>query len=92
MEETGTARIFDGGQTTAGDVAPLEAQHLEPRPAGVGLEDQTVVAGTKNNAVIGCHARPPRVSRRIFLVLSVINQTVEFYERPDRCQAGTVSP
>ena len=50
------AWIFFGGKATPGDLPAFETQDLYSRPAQIGLEHQTVVTRSKDDAVVG-HSR-----------------------------------
>ena len=52
VEEAREARVFDGREAAARHVAPLEAEHLEPGPAEVGLQDEAVVTGAEDDPVV----------------------------------------
>src|SRR5438876_3607891 len=69
MPETGQARVVDCHQPTAGNWGAVHRERCESAAREVSLEDQSVVAGAKNDAVKdGVHyanlargAHPPRV-------------------------------
>src|SRR5437762_1733768 len=69
MPETRQARIVDGHQSAAGNWGALQGDRPQSAAREVGLEDQGVVAGAKNDSVKdrvhtenqAWGAHPPRV-------------------------------
>ena len=68
VAEAGAPRVFDRAQAAAGGRTALDRQRLEPRLAEIGLQDEAVVPGAENDAVVSGHAmraalRASRVER-----------------------------
>src|SRR5437870_9970225 len=64
MPEAGPARVVDGDQPTAGHWGAVHRERPEPAAREVSLQDQSVMAGAKNDAVkdrVHPGAHPPRV-------------------------------
>ena len=51
MPETGQARVVDGHQSTAGNCGAVHRERLQSAAREISLQDQSVVAGAKNDAV-----------------------------------------
>jgi hypothetical protein len=68
MKEPGPSGIFDGRQSAACHGPALNANRPKSSPAGVRLQDQTVMAGAQDNAVIfGWLHREVFMIRALFL-------------------------
>jgi hypothetical protein len=52
VDDAGQGRIVVGDEGTAGPLEALDGEHRETGPAEVGLEDQPVVAGSQDDAVV----------------------------------------
>ena len=69
MPETGQPRVVDGHQSAAGIWSAVHRERPEPAAREVRLQDQSVMAGAKNDAVkdrvhtedLAWGAHPPRV-------------------------------
>ncbi len=57
MQKPRQARILDRGETAAGRVRAIDAQHAQPAAAQVGLQNEGVVPGAEDDAVVS-HYRP----------------------------------
>ena len=55
VQEAGMARVFERAQSAAHDRRALDRKRLEAGLAEIGLQDQRVVAGAENDAVVGHH-------------------------------------
>ena len=52
VQKAGLARVFERGETAAGDRSTIDGQHPEPGLAKVARQDQRVVPGAKDDAVV----------------------------------------
>ena len=58
VQEAGLARVFERGETAAGDRCTIDGQHPQSGLAEIGRQDQRVVPGAKDDAVVvACGAR-----------------------------------
>ena len=46
------ARVFERGEAAARDRRPIDGQHPEPGLAEIGRQDERVVAGAEDDAVV----------------------------------------
>ena len=63
VQKARMARVFQRCQPAAGHRLALDRQHLEPGLAEIGLQDQAVVAGAEDDAVVGRRPSGARVPR-----------------------------
>ena len=52
VQEAGLARVFDRREAAARDRRTIDGQHPEPGPAEIGRQDERVMAGADDDAVV----------------------------------------
>ena len=58
VQEAGMARVFERREAAAGDTLALDGEHLEPGLAEIGRQNEPVVSGPEDDAVVGHHSTP----------------------------------
>jgi hypothetical protein len=54
VQEAGMTRVFQGAQSAASDRPAIDRQRFQPGLAEIGLQDESVVPGPEDDAVMGC--------------------------------------